>query len=50
MDKLTIKAIESLARSGDAGKTNDGDGLCPGAEESGLGDSAQAVGRPDQTQ
>jgi integrase len=27
MGKLTIKAIESLARSGDAGKTNDGDGL-----------------------
>jgi len=27
MGKLTIKAIESLARSGSAGKTNDGDGL-----------------------
>jgi integrase len=27
MGKLTIKAIESLARSGSTGKTNDGDGL-----------------------
>lgn len=27
MGKLTIKAIESLVKSGDAGKTNDGDGL-----------------------
>jgi hypothetical protein len=27
MGKLTIKAIESLSRSGGAGKTNDGDGL-----------------------
>jgi integrase len=27
MGKLTIKAIESLVRSGDTGKTNDGDGL-----------------------
>lgn len=27
MGKLTIRAIESLARSGDVGKTNDGDGL-----------------------